>query len=549
MIPEGKQRRYAGLIIALIALLVYANSLGNGYVWDDHNVLEANPALQGPPLDLFSSIDVTRDYEQLPYYRPLTLMTFLGEERLHGLAPLPMHLVNVLLHALAAFLVFRLALSLCDNVVISALAGLLIAVHPVNTESVDFLTGGRNTMLACCFAVLAWLAHQRSIERGSFPAAIAGGFFLCAGMFSKETALMIGPFILAQEIVDHRHHSDVLVARRALRLLPYAAAATVYLVMRWKTLSDLGIQISILPGFGADQLRTIYKTPDLLARLMDIVYIIPRYFLTIIRPTALTPRYDIPQSFGEYALPLAFAWALILAGLAWILTRGRSRTTIFGLCWSAAFYLPVSGVVMFPSSQMADRYLYLPAIGLWLVMADQAVRLLKSRPAARKYGIAGAAIVLLLLASLTVMRNRDWKNDIALFGKFAEQYPEDAYAHAGLGNAYFGERDRDTRYLDLAEGEYEKALSMNPMVPGVHTNMGFILLARGDSEGAVRQYTMALAAYPLEKIALLNRAIAYENLGRGKDALLDFKRFLSIPGYELADARPYAEARVSELSQ
>ncbi len=74
-----------GLVVAVVALLVYANSLGNGFVWDDDVVIVANPALKGTALSLFSGIDVGRTAELTPYYRPLSLLTFLIEERLHGL--------------------------------------------------------------------------------------------------------------------------------------------------------------------------------------------------------------------------------------------------------------------------------------------------------------------------------------------------------------------------------------------------------------------------------------------------------------------------------
>src|SRR5574340_1292842 len=186
-----------GLLVALIAVVVYANSLGNGFVWDDTNIIITNPALKGPPLPLFKSIDVGRDYELLPYYRPLTILTFLIEERLHGLSPFPMHLVNILLHAANSFLVYRLAWALGRDHYASLLAGLLFAIHPVNTEAVDFLSGGRNTLLACFFVLSALLLQRRGIVEGKNSAALAGSIFFLTALFSKETALMGLLFIVA----------------------------------------------------------------------------------------------------------------------------------------------------------------------------------------------------------------------------------------------------------------------------------------------------------------------------------------------------------------
>ncbi|MBI5847143.1 MAG: glycosyltransferase family 39 protein [Nitrospirae bacterium] len=549
LLNERKKDQLLGLIIVLAAFIAYVNSLGNGFVWDDSNVIVTNPALRGSALSLFSSIDTSRDYELLPYYRPLTILTFLIEERVHGLVPFPMHLVNVLFHSVNAFLVYCLARSLMNDKFAALLAGLLFAVHPLNTETVDFISGGRNTMLACFFILTAYLLHRRSILRSSYLWAFSGALSLLAGLFSKEAALVSLLFIIALELQSLRENVSALRSQAALRLLPYVAAATCYLIMRWHILSDLGIQTGIIPGFGAQKLQGFYKIPDLWSRLADNVYIIPRYLLTVFWPVALNPRYIIPESLQSVVLPLGVAWTVIIATLGWLLTRGRSRVTLFGLCWLIAFYLPVSGIAIFPSAPMADRYMYLPAIGLWMVVADQSVRcLVRLSPALRRRMIAAAMIVTLSFMGLTVRRNMDWENDIALFSRVVNQYPDNAYGHAGLGEAYFI-RDRLSGDFALAGQEFERTLALSPKLPGVHTKMGYIQLAGGNSEGALYYYTLALGIYPLDKEALLNRAIAFENLGRQKEALTDFKRFLSLKGYELADARPYAEARVLELSK
>ena len=546
---EGRLDHLLGLAVAAIAFLVYANSLVNGFVWDDTNVIVTNPALRGSPLSPFHGIDANRDYERLPYYRPLTILTFLLEERLHGLNPFLMHLLNDLLHAANAFLVYRLARSLLRDKHGALLAGLLFAVHPINSESVDFLSGGRNTMLAGFFILLTYLFHRRSILRDSLSDAIAGALFLLCGLLSKETGLMVVPFIVVQGLAPFRVIAPPARMRALLRLLPVAAALLCYLVMRREAMSSLGIQTSIFPGFGAQILSVTYKVPDLTMRLIDNLYIIPRYLLTVIWPAALTPRYAVPGHLGPLAAPLAAAWTCIIAALGWLLTRGRSRATLFGLVWLVAFWLPVSGIVAFPSLPMADRYLYLPAIGLWIIFADQAVRLLPSDDRARRNGMAAAVLILVALAGTTVRRNLDWYSDITLFTRCVEQYPDDAYGHAGLGHAYFLEHNRDIRYLGRAEAEYNRALALQPAMPGVHVKLGYIHLARGDSEGAVHYYTIALGLYPSDKDALLNRGIALENLGRSQEALNDFTRFLSLPGYELAEARPYAEARIRALTR
>lgn len=545
---EKKKAQMFGILVALIAFFIYANALGNGLVWDDNNVIVTNPVLQGSVISLFKAVDVGRDYDLLPYYRPLSLLSFLIEKRMHGLSPFPMHLVNILLHAACTWLVYLLARSILNDPLPAFFTGLIFAVHPINTEVVD-LVSGRNTLFACFFILSAYLIHRRSIISGKWSLEFAGALFLMAGLFCKEIALMAFLFIIVMEITLMRTKGSGMILRNAMRLIPYAAAIFFYLFMRWSTLSNLGIQKSFLPGLGAGKIEGFYKIPALGARLLDNLYIIPRYLLTVIWPAALSPRYVVPEDLLSLAVPLALSWICIVGVSIWLLTLGKSRATFFGIAWIAVFWLPVSGLIFFPSAPMAERYLYIPAIGLWLIIADQASRLM-ARAEVRRYGIVAAVVVVLALSALTVRRNMDWKSDVTLFSRFVEQFPDNIFAHAGLGEAYFIRDKQDVNKLASAEAEFEKVLAFGRQVPpGIHSRLGYIRHAREDYEGALKYYTIALGVFPSDKEVLLNRGIVFENLGRQREALEDFKRFMAVPGYELADARPYAEARIRELSK
>ncbi|MEW6713872.1 MAG: tetratricopeptide repeat protein [Nitrospirota bacterium] len=537
---EEKREQYFGLLIAAIAFLVYANSTGNGFVSDDHSVILNNSVLRAAPVSLFNTIDTTSDTQLSPYYRPLTYLTFLIEERLHGFDPFMMHLFNVLLHAVNAFLVYRLGIALLNDQKAALLAGLLFAVHPVHTEGVNFLSGGRNTMLACFFILAAVLIHRRAVLKSRFQVALFGAALFLAGLFSKEMAMMVLPFILFLEIPNIKEGLSGERLKSALRLSPYAVAAFVYLFMRWQTLSRLGIQRGIVPDFGEQNLNGIYIIPGLAERLLDNIYIVPRYILTIVWPAALSPRYEVPDDFNLYALPLFIGWLSIIAALAWLLRRGRSKTGLFGLSWLALFWLPVSGLFYFSSVTLADRFLYIPAIGLWMIAADHTVRFAPTASSARRYGTIFICVLLLVLASLTVMRNMDWRNDITLTSRLAEQYPENPWGHLHLGSAYIQRRGEHD--LELAEKEFEKALALDHTMQSVYTPLGYIKLEKGDFEGAVYYYSEALAIFPFDRDARINRGIAYEKLGRYKEALADYQFYLTIPTYNnVPGSNEYAE--------
>lgn len=531
MSGEAKQNLLFGLVVAAIAFLTYANSLGNGFVWDDDVVILANPALKGSALALFSGIDTGRATELTPYYRPLTLLSFLVEERVHGFTPFLVRLFNVLLHAVNSFLVYRVARSLFARNYPALLAGLLFAIHPLNSEGVDFNAGGRNTMLACGFVLAAYLLHRNAVTRERLASAVAGAVLVMAGLFSKESAVALLPFIGVLEIPALRTPHGGSRRKAVIRLLPYAVVAIIYVVLRSQALASAGVTVDVFSGLGT--------------RLLQNIYIIPRYMGTILWPPLQSAKYFIPDDLHLLALPLATAWLCIGVMLWWLFTRGRTSVTLFGVGWFVAFWLPVSGIVPIPSAPMADRYLYLPAIGIWLVVADQVVRALRDRRAVHRYAVSAIIVVLLVFAQYTVRRNLVWKSDISLFSRIVVQYPDRAFGHHNLGCAYL---DKE-KNLGKAEQEFAQALALNPFFPRLRTQMGYICLQQGDFAGALSHYSAAVQINPRDAEAHLNRGIVLEGLGRYGEAVSEYRQFLATPGNELPGARPMAEDKVRGLSQ
>jgi tetratricopeptide (TPR) repeat protein len=231
--------------------------------------------------------------------------------------------------------------------------------------------------------------------------------------------------------------------------------------------------------------------------------------------------------------------------MSWLFTRGRSGATLFGIFWLIAFWIPVSGIIPFPSAPLADRYLYIPAIGLWIILADQVVRMMPSSSMHHRYGTLAFVFVLLALSAVTASRNLDWRNDLVLFSQYVEKNPERAFGHHNLGCAYLDKAGD----LNAAESEFEKALILDPYFPHLRTQMGYIHLLQGDNWGAILHYNEAISQNPFDAEALLNCAIALDKMGRFEDAVTDYKRFLAVPDSELSLARPQAEVRLRELSQ
>lgn len=549
---------FKGLAVFLIAFLVYANSLGNSFVMDDKSILADNPVLSGDLVSLFNRIDTTSEQHLLPYYRPFTYITYWVENRLHGLEPFYVRLFNVILHSINTLVFFHFARLVTGSSLSALLAGIIFAVHPINSEAVDFNSGGRNTMLATFFVLTAYILYKRSVMRGIFPSAFAGSVLFLIGMLSKEFAICLMFIILAEEVVKLKAGERGML-KSFLRLLLFFVAVVVYLIMRWQVLSAYGIQSGIIPGLSAERLKDMYYFQDISTRLLNNIYIIPKYFLNIIFPLSLSPKYIVPDDILSHIGVIAFGFILIAGGL-WFSFKKNRPITVFGVFWLVCFFLPVSGLVAFSSDQMADRYLYAPALGLWLICSDTF---------AKHYDVMGrkamptliAVVLISAYAAITFQINRDWKDDLSIFSRVVRLYPDNPNGHVGLGGAYYELGLNDPVYLKKAEDSFRKAMDLTHYYEGfasdkrppmylqvLSTRMGNIKFMQSDLKSAIEFYSKALMIWPSDLEARINRAMAYERIGAIKEAIRDYEVFLSIPESSLAaEPRLFAIQRLNAL--
>jgi len=543
-----RYERFFGLFVALLAFSAYGDSLWNGFIGDDHSVILNNPVLKGDPLAVFKTIDTLSDTLLLPYYRPLTYLSFLIEGRIHGFNPFLMHLLNVLLHSLNTFLVYRLGLRLTGSPLSALLGGLLFGLHPVNTEAVNFLSGGRNTLLATTFSMAAVILYMKGSEKGGFVLYILSGAAFVCGAFSKEFSLMISPVVFGLELLKFRAERDVRAS--VTRLLPFVIGGMLYLYLRWETLSALGIQKGIIPGAGMEGLEGMFVIPSFWDRMRDNLYAIPKYLMNILWPFRLSPNYRVPEDLNLFALPLALGWLAIAGISVSLLVKRRDRVALFCLAWAFLLWLPVSGVFYFSSVNVADRFLYGPAIGLWILAGDMFNRSFIDRDRRQGYAFMIILLFIFIAGAGTALRNLDWKDDLTLFRKLVRQYPDNPVGHFNLGSYYVdrykqkGERDA----LDIADEELSKALSLDPNYQDAYTALGLVRLEKGMFADAVKLYTRALEFFPLNRDARINRAIAYERLGMYREALKDYRFYLTITTRNnIPGSNEYALRRIEEL--
>jgi hypothetical protein len=528
-VPLHKQDpiRTSLLILAAATLLVYSISFFNKFVLDDEVIIVNNPqtlSLRNIP-EVLLAPDLIK-----PYYRPLNRATYLLDYRLAGMNPAWYHGVNVFIHLGNVILLYLVCLRLLPDRTAALVAALIFAVHPANSEAVNFISA-RNTLLALFFSLASFLAFLEARGRGKRLPLLSALFFFC-GLLSKETAFMlIGVIALCTFVPLQGGEKRMRFPEWMFFLLPYLVATVLYFMMRYSSLQ--GIVGTALPADGV------------FSRLARNYHVIPQYLGLLLFPVDLTLFHKVPQG-GMFTPPWYLpAWLLLLAGVG-IMVRSRNRVALFCLSWIALNYAPISNIVPIPSDQLTERYLYFPAVGFFIILG---VFFSWVHSQARsKHALWGiTAVVIVAFAAMTLQRNLDWKNNLSLFSSGARNDPTSPAAHYNLGTAYQENGD-----LPSARREWEKTLAIDPTYADALTQMGTLAAVQGDLLTAEQYYLAALSAPlgvsdPDKSMAHYNLGKIYEKRQQSQRALHHYRRFLANVPITYLEYKPDAERRIARL--
>jgi hypothetical protein len=427
------------------------------------------------------------------------------------------HLLNVLLLYLLGLRFFRTAAP-------AVLAAALFAVHPVNAEAVNFLSA-RNTLLSLFFVLSSILVFHEALTKGSRGRLVVSGVLWFLGLLSKEPAALAIIVIAAMAFALPGRRENMPKLKIAA-LLPHLVFAGAYAVLRGLALGGTAGPSIIMPG--------------LLSRIAINFSVIPQYLGLVLFPSDLTIMHSISApAIGDMPL-LIMAWGAIVVAV-WLLLRTGSVPVYVGLLWFAINYLPISNIVPIPSAPMAERYLYLPAVGLWIIAADRGYALYGKMHNSKALA-AAAAVVVVLLGGVTVDRNPDWKSDIALFGSVVRTDPGSSFGHFNLGNSL-----RDAGDLEGAQQEWLVTLRLDPANASAMTQLGSFAAVKGDLDKAERWFRAALDADPANAMARFNLALVFEKTGRPEEAAVQYDSFLSNVPLEYQEYIPRAEENRARL--
>jgi Tfp pilus assembly protein PilF len=447
------------LLVAVAALLPYLSLLDAPLIYDGPITILENPAVQtGPLVGLFSvdfwGIPVDAEYASRSY-RPLVGLSYALQARTIGNSVALYHLTDMLLHACASMLVVLCALRLGLRASGAALAGLLFAVHPVQTDAVASSVGRADLMavlaLLAVFA-LHWSDGGRAILRRALAALLLGAALLC-----KEYAVAF-PLILAG--------SDLaLWAAGRIEAAELRRRTGLWVVGLLLVAGYLAVRVELFGGLGGVPMLVESDHPlvgrTAVVRWATAASILPLALRLLVLPLGLNHHYrfgtlHVPEGFGDplALLGLALATAL-LVGAVWTIRRRFVHPAffvllLFGVLGPSLSLFGVSGVLF------AERFLYLAVAGLgWMIGA-----LLHRRagaPGAARWATIASTIVVLAFAAGTVARVEQWSSYERLLRSSLHHYPNGSEVWTDLGRLQQGQNR-----IEEAARSYERALEINP---------------------------------------------------------------------------------------
>lgn len=504
-----------------MALLAYVPAMQAGFIWDDESYVTQNAAVQAT--DGLGRIwfDVTAT----PQYYPLVYSTFWLEHRLWGLHPTGYHVVNILLHGIAAVLLWRLLRRLAVRG--AWLAAAIFAVHPVCVESVAWVTERKNVLSAVFYlsSALAYVVFCDAAGGGGRKERRWGFYMLSVALFiSALLSKTVTCTLPAAILLVLWWKRDRLAWRDIWPLLPmFAVGAGMGLMTAWLEKSHVGAS-------GGEWSLTLAQRCLLAGRVPWF------YFSKVILPVNLCFIYghwEIQvRQWWQYVFPAAVVAVVVVL---WLLRRRVGKGPLVGVLFFLVTIAPAMGffnIYMMRYTYVADHFQYHAVMGLAAVLgAVLATVGTTPAPLSGKSGVqastgskknlgqlVAAAGLVLLLGTLTWRRCHVYRDVRALWEDVLAKNPASLVAWDGLG-AFYLERGE----LAKAESCYLESIRVRPDLPDQYMNLANVLVEMHRYDEAIRRYEEALRVRPDYAPAMTGLGVLLSGLGRHDDAI----RFLS----------------------
>ncbi|MBL7157530.1 MAG: tetratricopeptide repeat protein [Candidatus Omnitrophica bacterium] len=514
-ISAKNRKKIAGLafIIFLVTFLVYLNTLGNDFIWDDEYLILNNSQIKSFShfFNVFKTYVGYGSENVNNFYRPLQELSNMVDYFLWSEDATGFHFTNSLLHAFCAVLVFILIYYISGNKPVAFLTGIFFGVHPIHTEAVAYIAG-RADSLYSIFFLLAFIFLIRHVNRvlknreNNIFMLASGAFFVFA-LLAKEISMVFPLIVVLYTYIMLKDSVPPSVYNKLkYSWIPYAVIVVVYISLRLTVLNFFKIApptaLASIPF--PNRILTFFKT-------------ILVYFKLLLFPVGLHMERTIgvARSLGE---PDSFVSLLAVLGAitGGIVFYKKNKAISFFIFWFFINLLPVSNIYPI-NSFIAEHWLYMASVGCFFIAAVAIYAIYqKSRRNvfAKTAVIALTTILVLPYSVLTVKRNADWKDEITFFENTLRYSPRHSRLYLNLGNTYFEKKE-----YDKAIEQYEKAIVIKKNDAESYSNIGSAYMSKGNLGEAEKYLKKSIVIKFNLPIAHYNLARIYYQKGKTKDAI------------------------------
>ncbi|MGD0277968.1 MAG: tetratricopeptide repeat protein [Smithella sp.] len=573
-IRPQRQKLIVYIILAVVTLAVYWQVNQYGYVnFDDHVYVLENIHIQsGITFDGFRWAFSTKFFG---LWNPLVWLSFMFDYQLHGLNAGGYHLTNLILHILSALLLFWLFNRMTGAVWRSAFVAAFFALHPLHVESVAWISE-RKDVLSAFFWMLTLCLYVYYTEKPVIKRYLPVLFSFVLALLSKPMVVTL-PFVMilldywplnrlqSREIAAKEPENISVAANKGKkknkenkvalkknissadsRKLPETGIAGIIpLWQLWEKIPFLILStiLVIITLYIPEDQKTSLKALSLSSRLANAPVAFVTYLAKTFMPSDMAYYYPFSDQLPVWHV-FGAALVIIVISAAVIVTAKRLPYLFVGWLWYATTILPVIGIIqvslVMPYS-MADRYHYLPSIGLAVMLAWGIPLLINSEDIRKKILFPASIAALSIMAVLTWRQCGYWRDSASLFSHALQVTKDNYLAHNSLGSALF-----KNGKIEEAMYHYNEAIRLNPDGADFYNNRGICYFGLDKPQSAVEDYNKAIILNPNFADAYYNRGVAYVKLGRQKSAFDDFNEAIRLKP-DSADA--YNNRAIISLNQ
>ena len=483
------------VLLALASLLAYLPVVQCGYLnLDDDLYVTANPAVWGGLTLAGARWALTAT--QAGLWHPLTWLSHMLDVQLYGANPAGHHATNLLLHVANVVLLLLVLVRTTGALWPSAAVAALFALHPLRVESVAWVAE-RKDLLSGLFGLTTIWAYARYAERPHPGRYALVALSLALGLMAKPILVTLPLVLLLLDRWPLRRGTSLRLVVEKMPLLALAAAAGI---------------MEMVAAQRAGAVGHLARFP-LEARLANALVSYAGYLGKTVWPSGLAVFYPYPSAWP--APQLAGAAVLLMAVTLLAIVQMRRRPYLLvGWLWFLGMLFPVSGVVQAGSQAMADRFTYLPLIGLFVMAAWGGQDLLARWPVRPPVLAACAVALLLALGCTTWQQVGYWHDSTRLFTHALEVTSANWLAHNNLGDALAreGKLEEATRHIT-------ESVRLEPSNPNAHYNLGVVLHRQGRPAEAIAHYREALRLAPDYPNAHNNLGVALLDGGEVEQAI------------------------------